>query len=40
MLERTSGRGGYMLGSGNSIPEYVPSENYLAMLRAATDLDH
>jgi uroporphyrinogen decarboxylase len=26
---------GYALGSGNSIPEYVPVENYLAMLRAA-----
>ncbi len=27
--------GGYALGSGNSIPEYVPGENYLAMIRAA-----
>ena len=26
---------GYALGSGNSIPEYVPIEGYLAMLRAA-----
>jgi uroporphyrinogen decarboxylase len=26
---------GYALGSGNSIPEYVPVEGYLAMLRAA-----
>ena len=26
---------GYALGSGNSIPEYVPVENYLTMLRAA-----
>ena len=26
---------GYALGSGNSIPEYVPVENYLAMIRAA-----
>jgi uroporphyrinogen decarboxylase len=25
---------GYALGSGNSIPEYVPAEGYLAMLRA------
>ena len=23
---------GYALGSGNSIPEYVPVENYLAMI--------
>jgi uroporphyrinogen decarboxylase len=26
---------GYALGSGNSIPEYVPTANYLAMIRAA-----
>jgi len=26
---------GYALGSGNSIPDYVPTENYLAMVRAA-----
>lgn len=26
---------GYALGSGNSIPEYVPVENYLAMVRGA-----
>jgi len=25
--------GGYALGSGNSIPDYVPVENYLAMVR-------
>jgi uroporphyrinogen decarboxylase len=29
--------GGYALGSGNSIPEYVPQENYLAMIKAAID---
>jgi len=29
---------GYALGSGNSIPEYVPQENFLAMIRAAQDL--
>ena len=29
---------GYALGSGNSIPEYVPEENYLAMIRAANDI--
>jgi len=39
MLERTAGRGNYMLGSGNSIPEFVPVENYLAMIRAALDAD-
>lgn len=26
---------GYALGSGNSIPSYVPPENYIAMIRAA-----
>jgi uroporphyrinogen decarboxylase len=29
--------GGYCAGSGNSIPEYVSFENYLAMLRAAEE---
>ncbi|HHT73680.1 MAG TPA: hypothetical protein GX008_08195 [Firmicutes bacterium] len=35
MLERAKGRGGYALGSGNSIPEYVPHENYFAMISAS-----
>lgn len=35
MLERAEERGGYALGSGNSIPEYVPNESYFAMTRAA-----
>lgn len=35
MLERTSERGGYALGSGNSIPDYVPVENYMAMIQTA-----
>ncbi len=29
--------GGYMVGSGNSIPEYVAIENYLAMIHAACE---
>lgn len=37
MLKRTRERGGYALGSGNSIPDYIPNENYLALLRAAGD---
>lgn len=37
MLERSADRGGYALGSGNSIPDYIPYENYMAMLRAATE---
>ena len=39
MLDRTAGRGNYLLGSGNSIPEYVPVENYLAMIKAALEQD-
>jgi uroporphyrinogen decarboxylase len=35
MLDLAETRGGYALGSGNSIPEYVPQENYLAMISAA-----
>jgi uroporphyrinogen decarboxylase len=35
MLTRTQDRGYYALGSGNSIPKYVPQENYLAMIAAA-----
>lgn len=35
MLERTKDRGGYALGSGNSIPYYTPFENYIAMIAAA-----
>ena len=35
MLERTWDRGGYALGSGNSIPDFVPEENFLAMIRVA-----
>ncbi len=35
MLERTHARGGYLLGTGNSVPEYIPYENYRALLRAA-----
>lgn len=37
MIERTADRGGYALGSGNSIPEYVPQEAYFAMTRAALE---
>jgi len=34
MLDRTMSRGGYALGSGNSIPSYVPEENFLAMINS------
>ncbi len=33
MLER----GCYLLGMGNSVPEYVPYFNYMALVRAAWD---
>lgn len=35
MLEMAEEKGGYALGSGNSIPSYIPPEHYFAMLRAA-----
>jgi uroporphyrinogen decarboxylase len=35
MLDRVKDRGSYALGSGNSIPEYVPDINYFAMTSAA-----
>jgi uroporphyrinogen decarboxylase len=38
MLERTADRGGYALGTGNSVPDYVPDESYFAMIRAALEL--
>lgn len=37
MLERTASRGGYALGSGNSIPYYVPLESFLAMQRVGLE---
>lgn len=39
LLELTSQKGGFALGSGNSIPDFIPVENYLAMLRAASDFN-
>lgn len=32
LLDMTREKGGYLLGSGNSIPEYVPMDHYLAMV--------
>lgn len=37
MLERTAGRGAYGLGTGNSVPAYVPDDHYFALIRAAHD---
>lgn len=35
MLKRTERRGGYALGTGNSVPDYLPDQNYFAMIAAA-----
>ena len=37
MLKRAEGRGGYALGTGNSVPEYVPQDKYFAMIKAALE---
>lgn len=37
MLERAATTGGYALGTGNSVPDYVPDENYAAMIWAALE---
>lgn len=36
-IEKLGKRGGYCVGSGNSIPEYVKYENYIAMIEAVKD---
>lgn len=35
LLEKTKNSGGYALGTGNSVPYYVPKQNYYAMILAA-----
>ncbi len=37
MLERARGRGGWAVGTGNSVPEYLPPKSLFAMHRAAED---
>ena len=37
MLERAEVSGGYALGTGNSVPAYLPEEKYLAMIRTALE---
>ena len=32
ILENSSGHGGIAIGTGNSIPDFIPTENYLYML--------
>jgi len=36
-IEKVGYNGGYCVGSGNSIPEYVPYDNYLALLEASRE---
>jgi len=38
MLEVASQYGGYALGTGNSVPDYLPDSHYFAMIRAALDM--
>jgi len=33
MLDRTGSRGGYLMGTGNSVPEYMPRNHYLTMVK-------
>lgn len=36
LIERTQQRGGYMVGTGNSVPEYIPVNAFMAMVSEAT----
>jgi uroporphyrinogen decarboxylase len=38
LIETCGPRGRYAIGSGNSVPSYVPVENYLAMIDQALDM--
>ncbi|MDZ7373111.1 MAG: nucleoside 2-deoxyribosyltransferase [candidate division KSB1 bacterium] len=38
LINSVGRHGGYCLGSGNSVPEYVPLENYRAMIETALEL--
>jgi uroporphyrinogen decarboxylase len=33
MLARAEGRGGYALGTGNSVPGYIPQDHFIALLK-------
>jgi uroporphyrinogen decarboxylase len=35
MLKHAEGRGGYALGTGNSVPEFIPQDHFIALLKAA-----
>ncbi len=38
ILEKTAEEGSYALGTGNSVPDYLPNDKYFAMLQAAWDM--
>ncbi|MBN2089515.1 hypothetical protein JW964_07870 [candidate division KSB1 bacterium] len=40
LIETCGARGRYAIGSGNSVPSYVPLENYLTMIDEAVDCMH
>ncbi len=40
ILEACAPGGGYAAGSGNSIPDYVPPENYLVLLEAVREFEN
>jgi uroporphyrinogen decarboxylase len=37
LFELTAGKKGIAIGSGNSIPDYIPPEGYLAMVEAVRE---
>jgi len=38
LLEKTADKGSFALGTGNSVPDYLPNNKYFAMLKAAWDM--
>lgn len=38
LLEKTAKKGSFALGTGNSVPDYLPNDKFFAMLKAAWDL--
>ncbi len=38
-IEEAGQDGGYCVGSGNSIPEYVKLENYIAMIQTVKEIN-
>jgi len=38
ILALTAAKGGYALGTGNSVPEFIDDDKYLAMVAVATGL--